>query len=338
MIPNQHSFNIALSCDSTGIIRNVLSDTIGIPALQPGNSLGQVVTPGSRIKLFNFLVELRLKGLTFDWEIDLVIGQDILTMHFAGVMNNNQLIIIGAHTHLDALNLWEEMMRINNDQATAMRSLTKDLVHLSTGQSVSDIDLYNQISHLNNELITLQRDLSKKNAELERLYSEVQHMAITDPLTGIHNRRGFFELGMREYERSKRFEHPLAIIMFDLDHFKNINDTFGHAFGDLVLKEVCNRCREKLRQVDIFGRYGGEEFCILLPETAMNNAANVAERLRLVVAQPFRLEDRQITITISLGVTVMKNEDSAFDAMLNRADIALFKAKAAGRNCFFVQE
>jgi len=169
--------------------------------------------------------------------------------------------------------------------------------------------------------------------ENARLYSEMQRMAVTDSLTGVYNRRGFFEVGRREINRANRFQRPLAAIMFDIDHFKKVNDAYSHAIGDQVLQALVKLCLAYLREMDILGRYGGEEFAILLPETDCNNAYHAAERLcRLVEKTPLLTEAGPIFITITMGVTCIKGETINLDILLDRADTAMYSAKQAGRN------
>jgi diguanylate cyclase (GGDEF)-like protein len=172
--------------------------------------------------------------------------------------------------------------------------------------------------------------------ENARLFEEVQRLAITDGLTCTYNRRHFFELAERELERARRYGHAVSAIMLDIDHFKQVNDTYGHAIGDQVLRTVVKRCCENTRSVDILGRYGGEEFAIILPTTDLPTAHTVAERLRRCIADtPIPTEQGDLTITISLGVASSvqcdgHDEDVAF--LLNRADAAMYAAKQAGRN------
>lgn len=178
--------------------------------------------------------------------------------------------------------------------------------------------------------------------ENAQLYSKMQELAITDSLTGIYNRRGVFELGRREMEHVRRFGRALSAIMFDLDDFKAVNDTYGHAVGDQILTEVATRCRNELRSVDLLGRYGGDEFIVLLPETDEEAAQHVAERLRRAVAHlAFSLagahscqtQQESLHITISLGIAVLEDEqNNDLDALINRADEALYHAKRAGGN------
>ena len=163
-------------------------------------------------------------------------------------------------------------------------------------------------------------------------------LATTDPLTGLYNRRHFFDLAAMEVERSKRYRHPLACIMFDIDFFKHFNDSYGHLFGDRVLQAMVWRCRENIRRVDIFARYGGDEFVILLPETGIRRSKQLAERLLTSFQdQALKIDGREISITLSMGVASMAGSDKlALDILLNHADEALYDAKGIGRNQFSV--
>ena len=169
--------------------------------------------------------------------------------------------------------------------------------------------------------------------ERTRLFQEIQEKAVTDPLTGIYNRRGLFQWGQYELDRARRFGHPLAVIFFDLDHFKEINDTHGHEAGDQVLQEITERCLEVIRQVDIPSRYGGEEFVIVLPETEQTAAQQIGERIRKAVASgSYHVNAHQVEMTISLGVTELDEDIHQLDQIINRADQAMYRAKQAGRN------
>lgn len=167
-----------------------------------------------------------------------------------------------------------------------------------------------------------------------RLLREIQWLAITDPLTGIFNRRGLFDKGLREVDRLRRFKHPFSAIMLDIDHFKQINDTYGHAAGDQVLVALAKNLTSQIRaDVDIIGRYGGEELVVLLPETNVKGAIKVAERLRRQIEKTPVLTDRgEISITISLGVAEFKSDTPDLATLLDRADSAMYFAKQGGRN------
>lgn len=169
--------------------------------------------------------------------------------------------------------------------------------------------------------------------EKARLFDETQRLATTDGLTGILNYRHLMQLSEREYERARRFHHQLAVIMADIDHFKIVNDTYGHPTGDLVLKSLANLFLDNLRTVDLLGRYGGEEFMVLLPETNFKQAMAAAERLRAQVEQAHLLEASPVPVTISLGVvSVEANFHLTLTELIKLADEALYLAKNAGRN------
>ena len=169
--------------------------------------------------------------------------------------------------------------------------------------------------------------------ENARLYSETQLKADTDELTGLKNRRSFFEMGAREIERAIRFKHPLAALMIDLDNFKDVNDNFGHPVGDRLLKELANVFRSKLRNVDLIARYGGDEFIVLLPENDTNAAANVAERICHSIVK-IRIETAQgkARVTASIGVASLDKEMTTLSALIEQADRALYNAKKFGKN------
>jgi len=168
---------------------------------------------------------------------------------------------------------------------------------------------------------------------IKRTEERLIEMANHDFLTGLLNRREMLARLSVEHSRVNRTDEPLSIIMMDIDHFKNINDVHGHIAGDMVLKEIARRLRDGVREYDLICRFGGEEFLIMAPETAAPRAAELAERLRVMVSDiPFRLEAvPPVAITISAGVAQLV-EGESIEEMLSRADTALYRAKAQGRN------
>lgn len=164
---------------------------------------------------------------------------------------------------------------------------------------------------------------------------ELERLAITDPLTGVFNRRYFFSESERIFSHSKHPPYSLAVLMVDLDNFKNVNDRYGHAIGDQVLTECARRLEANLRPSDVFGRVGGEEFAILLPRTSREKACQIAERLRLACAEaPFAAGQSTVPVTISVGVACLDGNISNLEGLLDRADQAVYIAKQAGRNCW----
>lgn len=158
-------------------------------------------------------------------------------------------------------------------------------------------------------------------------------LAITDELTGLLNRRAFFDRARREFNRAKRYQKPLSAIMIDLDHFKKVNDTYSHAVGDQVLTEVALRIRETVRTLDIVGRYGGEEISIIAPETSLEGALQLAERLRSNIGStPIETSAGPLHVTVSVGVAALSPEMTRLEQLLHAADQKLYEAKERGRN------
>jgi diguanylate cyclase (GGDEF)-like protein len=163
--------------------------------------------------------------------------------------------------------------------------------------------------------------------------AELLHLATTDVLTGVRNRRHFVEVLEQEFARARRYDTPLTILSFDLDFFKRINDGYGHAVGDQALISFAEVAQKGLREMDLLGRIGGEEFAILLPSTPAADALAVAERVRKAVAEiSIPTDNGMLKFTTSVGVTQMQSIDSSIDDLLRRADNALYEAKAGGRN------
>ncbi len=169
--------------------------------------------------------------------------------------------------------------------------------------------------------------------ENARLYQEVEKLSTVDSLTGLNNRRHFNAKAQLEFLRALRYDLPLSTIMMDIDHFKQVNDSYGHAVGDTVLIDVAAVCKKGLRSMDQLARYGGEEFCFLLPETAIDGALNLAERLRADVAGlQFDSDEGPFSITASFGVAERQTGNDSIDDLLKRSDLALYDAKKEGRN------
>ncbi len=201
--------------------------------------------------------------------------------------------------------------------------------------AVQNARLFSERRQVEDELRRAKESLEVVNMELRFAFEHEQHMARTDPLTKINNRRNLFELAGHEFEVAKRYQQPLAIIMLDLDHFKQVNDTYGHSIGDKMLERVAQVTRAQLRDVDIIGRYGGEEFVIVLPVTTAQKASLLAQRiLENVSAIRIQTDHGSAAITLSIGIaeTIHVPQDESVDDVIRRADEAMYAAKQAGRN------
>ncbi len=165
------------------------------------------------------------------------------------------------------------------------------------------------------------------------LHARIEKMATTDGLTGLFNHRIFQEKLAGEFNRLKRFPEPVSLVLADIDHFKKVNDTYGHPVGDLVLKGVAQVIRETIRDIDIPARYGGEEFAVILPGTTSEGARNIAERLRQKVkGNPFSSNGRRIDVSISIGIATAPSDAKSKEALIEKADKALYHAKHNGRD------
>ncbi|MBE0603474.1 MAG: GGDEF domain-containing protein, partial [Deltaproteobacteria bacterium] len=154
-----------------------------------------------------------------------------------------------------------------------------------------------------------------------------------DSLTGTYNRRFFTGRLKEEFERHKRYKRPMSMLMIDIDHFKLVNDNYGHQCGDHILKSVCGSVQSALRKVDFLARYGGEEFCCILPETTFENSMVLAERIRAIVESTvYDYEGQAVRVTVSIGVPGTPGPDDSPGTFLKNADDALYKAKGIGRN------
>ena len=216
------------------------------------------------------------------------------------------------------------------DAFTPARFETLRLISAEASIALENARLYTTLEHANR---TLEERVIERTRELLAANTELERLANHDSLTGALSRRRFFELGTLEHERSQRYGHQLSILMIDLDHFKSVNDLYGHSVGDVVLQTAIEYVDEILRSNDLLGRYGGEEFVVLLPETSAEGAHHTAERIRhKLEATPMFYDTQKISITTSIGLASMQAGES-IDQLVDRADAALYAAKRAGRNC-----
>ncbi|MFH0913329.1 MAG: GGDEF domain-containing protein [Candidatus Omnitrophota bacterium] len=165
------------------------------------------------------------------------------------------------------------------------------------------------------------------------LYQDIQELAIIDGLTKIFNRRYYLERFKEELERSQKFNYIFSCLMIDIDYFKNYNDRYGHIVGDAILRELSKTIQETIRQIDMVGRYGGEEFSVVLSETDKEAAQFAAERIRQAIEERrIKVYDEELKITVSIGISTFPGDGKDIKALIDRADSALYRAKETGRN------
>ncbi|MGD8785017.1 MAG: diguanylate cyclase [Thioalkalispiraceae bacterium] len=222
--------------------------------------------------------------------------------------------------------------KIRQAMASGDRIRTQILNYSKDGQTVwmdiNIVPIFNEQGQLN-YFAAIERDLT----EHKMLQSRLEILASTDALTGLPNRQAIMGKAKKEFSRAKRYDRPLSIVMIDVDHFKSINDQYGHAAGDQVLSNVGHILGDSLRDSDVLARIGGEEFVLLLPDTPEDNAESVAERMREQLARStIKFEKINLSITASFGVASISPEDDSLEKMLSRADHAMYEAKNTGRN------
>lgn len=208
---------------------------------------------------------------------------------------------------------------------------TRDYLLIVAGYNIAEFEATSDLLFdLNNQLDLTQRDLVRTNRELARREAVIRALSLTDALTGVGNRRSLDDKLLAESERARRYGLPLTLFILDIDHFKQVNDTWGHSTGDEVLRDLGALLRGFLRQSDSAARLGGEEFVVLMPGTGLAEATGAAERLCRELAAQVRVNPPP-SITASFGVAALQADERG-DALLARADAALYRAKTSGRN------
>ena len=224
--------------------------------------------------------------------------------------------------HIDEINNAINSKNIDVDE------LSKRLIGIAVKIKDTTISMKNEIEQYSKKLKESQEIIEDLREKLKK----AQENLIIDPLTGVYNRRGLIHFLKVEIARAERYKQPLSIIMADLDHFSNVNNTYGHLAGDMVLKGFCKTVKSIVRSADVVARYGGEEFIVILPNTDLDSAFEVAEKLRLAVQKlKFKYKDKIFSITSSFGVAAFREKDT-IETLIKRADKALYKAKEK-RNC-----
>ncbi|HHD64023.1 MAG TPA: diguanylate cyclase [Desulfobulbaceae bacterium] len=234
---------------------------------------------------------------------------------------------ISSIVHPDDLEIFQEHRRLHYVKATGPAEVTFRIFH-KNGE-VRWIWHQCQAVYSSDGTWIGRRTTNRDVTTLKQAEEQLQRLSTTDPLTGAYNRRMFMDLLVRELQRASRYGEPFSLLMFDIDHFKRINDQYGHNAGDRVLQEVVRLSMETIRQADTLARWGGEEFMVLLPRTGGDMAHALGERLRLRIAEHAFVDADHLTV--SVGVTSLGRVDS-IDSLLKRVDEALYTAKESGRN------
>lgn len=252
--------------------------------------------------------------------------KDVFSIYFYSGVAHEIVIYIDAGRELNALDI--EMI---------------DVFCASVSVGLANVDLFEnlevKVSQRTQELAHAYAALEQGKKELEETNVQLRQLSITDALTGVFNRRYVLDMGAKLFSMAKRYDWELAVFLLDIDHFKHINDTYGHAAGDEVLRQFSHAVRHGLRESDVFGRIGGEEFVVLAPSTNAPAAKLVAQKVMALLAQtPVQWEGKPLAITVSIGISVCQKADPTVETALERADAAMYLAKRGGRNQFVLHD
>jgi diguanylate cyclase (GGDEF)-like protein len=320
----------ALPADGNGNFRArivpvvVGGERMNLSLMVDAHTINAIVASGLRVMLISNAIAIALSVLAVALAIRHMLTNPLLRL--TAVAEQVAAGDLSARAQMKSYDEIGQLARTFNNTTAQLQELVLDLEH-RVDQRTTELTAMN--AYLEQEII------ERKRAEEHIRYQkqELERLAITDELTGLYNRRHFFTLAEHEILVARTSAHFLSAMMIDIDYFKKINDTYGHATGDHVLRKMAQRCRENLRDTDIVGRYGGEEFAILLPRTDPETAMVIAERLRAETARAaIQTERGLINITISIGIAAAVQEYLDLTRLLERADDALYTAKRLGRN------
>lgn len=272
-----------------------------------------------------------------DWGVVAAVGrkeayaQIVRLQSLTVLMVSGLLLGVGLTAYLLGLSIVRPLDSLTKGAAkVAEGNLKVDLPIVSRGEVGYMTEVFNnmvtRLRQGREELAAINKTLKEKNRELEEI-------AVTDSLTGLYNRKHLIETLTHELARGQRYDHPVSVLMIDIDHFKRYNDTFGHLAGDRVLAKMASIFIESLRRIDYVARYGGEEFLVMLPETESQEALSAAERIRTRVAgETFTHHNEKVSITVSIGIAGFPENGRSLESIIASADAALYRAKRRGRN------
>ena len=322
---------LALFCSPNGSVLEVIRAETGLmDHLGSQPLLSRVIYRDDRRKLLNFLLRVRSYGSAFDWEIAVRCQEQAVPFYFAGVVHEEKILVVASHSQDGVHSLYEELMLINNEQVNQLRHVLKEKAERLYHTGDEEDGLWSDLTQMNNELINLQRELAKKNAALEAANTRINELLRTDPLTGVANRRHVEDFLGQAVARSERHDVPLCVVMCDLDRFKAVNDTYGHAVGDQALQGFASVLLENCRTEDLVGRFGGEEFLLVLQDTTLEAGGCLAERMRQRVAAAVLVAEG-VQQTASFGVAAYRAGEGS-ESVIQRADKAMYAAKNKGRD------
>ena len=327
LTPQQQTIQNSIESQNKNVLR--LFNAINTNKLKNAN---EIIKKHLKIRLMTQLEAIRSDSI----QLSNIVKKDIKNVI------RNQIIFILSILVLVIFILVYGAFRLSHIFRTSFKE-----VEIAFGKNHSGcfqkIELSNQSQEFNSiasAFNAMNKKLSETTVSLESMKKTVaerthvlEQLSNTDYLTKVANRRALFERGSAEFSRVQRSQSQLAVILLDCDFFKNINDQFGHLFGDDILINVCKVCTEEIRKIDFFARYGGEEFIIILPDSDLNGAVETAKRIQYSLANnSIAFEGKDVCMTVSIGICTANDKHTNFEQLIKDADIAMYKAKTNGRN------
>ena len=282
-------------------------------------------------ELQDFLRQLTVNLKELDQNLD-----GAQTQHSVGVSSGHELNV---EVHKQVKEIEEtvdkapESSQLKRQIQVRLDAIRQHLDQYRSSEESRQQQLEARLTQLNNQI----RDMETEGEQLRKRLQEKHKQAVHDPLTGLYNRLAYDERVIQEFARWKRYGQAMVLMVIDVDHFKNVNDKYGHKAGDKALLLIADQLKNNLRESDFLARYGGEEFVVLMPETELKPSMIAAEKLRAAVEKSqFHYQGTQVSITISAGLAQLRKDDST-EKFFQRADQAMYRAKSAGRNCCFTE-
>jgi diguanylate cyclase (GGDEF)-like protein len=312
-------------CDNNGTISEVISATAELKELFiPGEFCLQYVQADSLMKALDFFSGLKSDKLKANVELVFLRNQKLYTLVASGAQDGQEHVLL-SFTVLHENGLVEELMKINNEQTDLYRNAMKMISLRDRNLDKTNREVFDEISKLNNEVVNAQRELARKNRELEDLNEKLEALMIRDPLTNAYNNRHLAPRFSEECMRAARLGYPISLAMIDLNNFKTVNDTYGHAYGDKTLLLFANLCAKHTRAgLDIVFRVGGDEFLVLFINCTEEMGIKILER----IDQEFRKESKLSSLAYGV-VSFTGNVGEDLERRMTQADALMYQHKRA---------
>ncbi len=314
---------IIISCDLNGMIKNILFQEVSFcDAFREGEFFLKNVDEGNLSKALTFFTDIKHNKTITNYEINFNCGNGISTLLLSGAQNGQDLIVLAASGQIESMQ-FDEIMAMNSEMVNMFRLSVKDQLEENRSTAIHGFNHFDELSRLNNELMNVQRELAKKNNELAQLNSKLEELTIRDPLTGLFNKRHLYPKFEEENSRSARFQYSIALVMIDLNNFKQINDQQGHSVGDRVLKELANISTACTRSgLDYVFRIGGDEFLILMTHCDEETAEVILNR----IDQEYRKINDLASIAFGICAFI-GGPDQNLENILKEADLKMYAHK-----------